>query len=89
MIIDIPLTLVLMSAGIILALIGLAVIGWFLIKYIQRVTAYIDLLQEYGMNKDELIEMVQRQFVILLKDDELFRKHITKRVMSDKRKSKK
>lgn len=79
----IEISLVQMALGAIalLSLAAVTVIAWLFVKFKQEIKEIIKALIGSTMDRDDLEEYVQRRFVLLLKDDELFRKHVEERIM--------
>lgn len=63
------------------SLIGVILIAYHFFKFKNDMKAFVKMVMEFGMDKDDLRELVQREFVLMLKDDELFKKHIENKVM--------
>jgi len=81
MIIDIPLTLLTTLIVSLLALIGVMFLLYKLLKFRSFIFSMLDAIQSTAMTRDDLQEYVQRQFILLLKDDRLFRHHVEKRIL--------
>lgn len=79
--IDVPFAVLSTLVVALVSLIGVLYIGYKLLKMRRYLETLVDALQKYAMDRAELKEYVQRQFVLLLKDDELFKKHIEERMM--------
>jgi len=66
------------------SLAGIIIVGYLFRRFSNFVISLLESLERHGMEKDELREMIQREFVLLCNDDALFRKHIEKRIVGDK-----
>ena len=83
-ILGIPLWFMVVSGGGILILLGLVgILLWRLTNLKNFMLEVVNAVLEAGMSREDFIEQIQREFIILLKDDKLFRKHIEKRVMAN------
>lgn len=74
--IDIRSALVLITFLVMFAIIGVAYVARKFLVMSRIINALIFALHDFAMDRDDLIEFVQRQFVILTKDNKAFKKHI-------------
>ena len=92
---DIPLTLMLMSVGIVVLLILTGIITFIILwwkKYLEekekKLNELLDKILNDSMTGSENIEMIDRRIVLAFKDDELLKKHIEKRIVGQNGKKK-
>lgn len=85
MLIDISLMTMLLLAGEILLGIAIMAIAILLYRWLKYIIKFLNILQEAGMTKDDLTEMIDRRFVLMLKDDRLFRRHIEREIVTTKK----
>lgn len=85
MIIDIPFYIFVIFIIVILLGIGISFLGYFTFMLFKKVRKTLKFVADCGMDIDDLDERIDRRFVLLLKSDELFKSHIEKRIMNEKK----